>query len=123
MIRPADSYATGAEIAALMRPLYETKPQFDQALPCIQCDGHAIYREQVCRLCRGTGWRLRGTEPQAPERKKNAPHNPRVKFSAEVVATIRRHSNQPMAHVAKIAAKYGMSYSQARRIIKGEGRR
>lgn len=123
MIRPADSYATGEQVRELMRPLYETKPQFDQTLPCLHCEGHAIYREQVCRLCRGTGWRLRGTEPRQPKRKKNAPKHPSVKFSNEVVAIIRRHSNQPMAHIAKIAAKYGMSYSQARRIIKGEGRR
>lgn len=123
MIRPADSYATGEQVRELMRPLYETKPQFDQSLPCLQCDGHAIHREQVCRLCRGTGWRLRGTEPRPTKKSKYVAHNPRVKFSAEIVAIIRRHSNQPMAHIAKIAAKYGMSYSQARRIIKGEGRR
>ena len=120
MIRPADSYATGEQVRELMRPLYETKPQFDHRQSCVQCEGHAIYREQICRLCRGTGWRLRGTEPRQPERKSTAPHNPRVKFSQEIVAIIRRHSNQPMAHVAKIAAKYGMSYSQARRIIRGE---
>lgn len=120
MIRPADSYATGEQVAELMRPLYETKPQFDQSQPCVQCDGHAIHREQICRLCRGTGWRLRGTRKAEPAKPKNAPHNPRTKFSPEVVAIVRRHSNQPMAHVAKIAAKYGMSYSQARRIIRGE---
>ena len=123
MIRPADSYATGEQVRELMRPLYETKPQFDQSLSCVQCEGHAIYREQICRLCRGTGWRLRGTEPRQPKKSKYAAKNPRCKFSPEVVAIIRRHSNQPMAHVAKIAAKYGVSYSQARRIIKGEGRK
>ena len=123
MIRPAITFATAEEIRQLMRPLYETKRDFDQSDTCVQCDGEALQGRMICRLCRGTGWRVRWTERVVEEQPRKAASKGHVKFSPEVVAVIRKHRHQPMKHVASIAAKYGMSYSQARRIIRGENRR
>lgn len=123
MIQPT-TFANSDEVKALMRPLYETKRDFDQSDQCVVCQGNVLHSGKVCRVCRGTGWRVRWTE--APTTKPKPPRKtfrPHVKFSEETVAAIKATNEQTMNGWRQLAAQHGMSVSNVRKILKGEGRR